>query len=180
MFRFFPRETLDWRIHEPAGVRRFTLSLVRMALLAGIAIRLYRLLVLTYGGGGWFVVAGVAGGLVILLGLATGHLGNYPVRHWLWRAPLFGAVEAATESAVSALLIAGGLERMGSAYAHWHDWSADLLPTLLARVLVVSIFAVLLAGVVQVVRYALLKRDHRDHTALAIHQDHERHHARPQ
>ncbi len=180
MARFFPRETLEWHIHEPARVRRFSLSLVRMAIFTGVTIRLYRLLVLAFGGGGWVVIASVAGGLMILLGLATAHLGNYPVRYWLWRAPLFGALEAATELAVSALLIAGGMERMGSAYAHWHDWFADLLPTFMARVLLVSVFAVLLAGVVQIVRYALLKHEHRDHTALAIHEEYERHHPHPQ
>lgn len=150
-----------------------------MAVVAAIAIRAYRLLVLAYAGGGWFLIASFAGGLIILLGLATAHLGNYPVRYWLWRAPLFGAVEAAAELVTSAVLIAAGIERMGSAYAHWHDWSADLIPTLVARVLAVCVFAALLAGVVQIVRYALLKREHREHTAVAIHRDHERHHAHP-
>jgi hypothetical protein len=176
---FFPRETLEWHIHEPAPVRRFSLSLVGMALLTGVTIRLYRLLVLAYGGGVWFLFGSIAIGLTILLGLATTHLGNYPVRHWLWRAPLFGAVEAIAEAATSALLIALGLERTGTAHADWHDWPSMLAETLLGRVLLVSAFAALLAGVVQVVRYALLKREHRESTAAAIHEDHQRHHAPP-
>ncbi len=179
MSSFFPRDTHEWRIHEPALVRRLSLSLLGMAVVAGVVIRLYRLTVLAYGGTGWLLVASVAGALLILLGLATAHLGNYPIRRWLWRAPLFGAVEAAAEAGVSALLIAAGVERMGSAYAHWHDWASDLIPMLVARVLVVCVFAALLAGVVQIVRYALLKRAHREHTAVAIHEDHERHHAHP-
>jgi hypothetical protein len=177
--RFFPLDTHDWHIHEPAPIRRLSLSLVGMAVVAGVVIRLYRLMVLAYAGGGWLAL-GIIGGWIILLALATLHLGNYPVRHWLWRAPLFGAVEAATELAVSAALTAAGLERMGTAYAHWHDWWQSLTWVLVTRVVVVCLFAALLAGVVQIVRYALLKREHREHTAIAIHEDHERHHAHPQ
>ena len=42
------------------------------------------------------------------------------------------------------------------------------------RIVMVSLFALVLAGVVQVVRYLLLRSENRDHTAVAIHEEHER------
>jgi len=41
---------------------------------------------------------------------------------------------------------------------------------------VVSLFALLLAGVVQSVRYLLLRRENRVHTAVAVHEDIAKHH----
>jgi hypothetical protein len=42
------------------------------------------------------------------------------------------------------------------------------------RIAMVSLFALVLAGVVQVVRFLLLRSENRDHTAVAIHEEHER------
>jgi hypothetical protein len=42
---------------------------------------------------------------------------------------------------------------------------------------VVCLFAVLLAGVVQFVRYMLLRRDRRLHTAVAVHEEMKHPHA---
>lgn len=158
MAAFFPRHSVEWHLEEPRFLRRLTLSLVATAVVAGILARLYRLLVLTYAPRNiWAFLLTAAGGVVIILGLATAHLGNFPVRHWLWRAPTFGAVEAAAFMATGALLLAAGLERLGTEMMHWRDWTADLIPVLLRHVLVVAVFALILAGVVQLVRRYLIR-----------------------
>ena len=177
MVPFFPRETIEWRLHEPAVLRRLSLSLPAMAVLAGVLIRSYRLAVLTYApiDNLWVLLAAIGGGLPILLGLATAHLGNYPVRHWLWRAPAFGVIAGAAAMAASAAFIAAGVERVGTEPMHWHDWRSDLLATVLRHTVVVCAFALLLAIVVQTVRRLLLKRDHRDHTVAAVHDERVRH-----
>ena len=46
MSSFFPRNTVEWRLEEPAAFRRLSLSLVEMALLAGIVLRVLRALTL--------------------------------------------------------------------------------------------------------------------------------------
>lgn len=158
MAAFFPRHSVDWHLEEPPFIRRLTLSLAATAIVAGILVRLYRLAVLTYAPRNvWAFLLMAAGALVLMLGLATAHLGNFPVRHWLWRAPAFGAVEAAAFLATGALLIAAGVERVGTEMMHWHDWSADLLTVLLRHTITVSLFALLLAAVVQIVRRYLIR-----------------------
>jgi Na+-translocating ferredoxin:NAD+ oxidoreductase RnfA subunit len=147
-----------------------------MAIVTGVLVRVYRLTMLTYAplDRPWALLAAIAGGVVILLGLATIHLGNYPVRHWLWRAPAFAVVESLAAMGVSAALIAAGVEHMGTAPMHWHDWRADLWTTIKIHFLLVVAFALVLAGVVQLVRRALLKHEHREHTLEAIHEEHVR------
>lgn len=175
MAEFFPRHTVEWHLHEPAAFRRLSLSLAGMAVTAGAAIRVYRWLYLGFSStDSWGVlIAAFAGGATILLGLATVHLGNYPVRHWVWRAPAFGAITGVAEAAASAALIAGGVERLGTQAAHWSDWQSLALQAIVRDTLAVSLFALVLAGVVQMVRYALLRREHRDSTAIAVHENHE-------
>lgn len=176
MVSFFPRHTVEWHVVEPPLVRRFMLSMVAMGLATGLIIRLYRWAMLTYGDSDsmWFVLASIAGGVVILLALATAYLGNYPVRHWLWRAPLFGILAGMAEALMSAALVAAGIERLGSENAHWHDWPSLAMWALARSVILVSLFALILAAVVQTVRYTLLKREHRESLAMAIHDTHER------
>jgi hypothetical protein len=175
MASFFPRHTVEWHVVEPPLLRRFMLSMVAMGLATGIVIRIYRWVVLSYGEAGslWLVLS-IAGGVIILLGLATAYLGNYPVRHWLWRAPLFGILAGLGEALMSAALIAAGIERLGTEDAHWHDWPSLAIWALARSVILVCIFALMLAAVVQTVRYALLKREHRESLAAAIHETHER------
>ncbi|MDQ3698556.1 MAG: hypothetical protein M3373_11120 [Gemmatimonadota bacterium] len=177
MTPFFPRDTVEWRSHEPAAIRRLTLSLVAMALLAGVLFRLYRLAVLMYAPPEnlWVFLAAMGGGMLIVLGLATLHLGNFPVRHWLWRAPLFGASEAAAAVLTGAVLVAIGADRMGTGQMSWGDWRGTALATLALHTGVVCMFALILAGVVQAVRRILLRREHREHTLDAIHEEHVRH-----
>ena len=174
MAQYFPRNSIAWRREEPRVFRRLSLSLPAMAALTGIVLRLFRWAGLEHAPAGswWVILGGYALGAIILLGMATAHLGNYPVRHWLWRAPCFAIAEGATELAVSAALIALGLELTGTELAGWGDWEAGALTTLRNRTITVCAFALLLAGVVQLVRFALLKRERRDSTALAIHEEH--------
>jgi hypothetical protein len=176
MRHFFPRHAIEWTLHEPRALRRLSLSLVAMAVLAGVIVHACRWVVFAYGPGRhlWFALSGVLLGLVLLLGLATAHLGNYPIAQWVWRAPLFACVESATEAVISVALIAAGVERLGTQYAHWHDLPSIARSILLARIALLVVFALVLAGVVQMVRFFLLKHEHRDTTAVAIHEDHVR------
>ena len=178
---FFPRSTVEWRLEEPAAFRRLSLSLVEMAVLTGVALRLYRAILLSLAGEpGWGVVAaGIAVGVAFLVGMATLHLGNYPVHRWLWRAPLFGLVAALAEVATSLLLTLVGREPLGSGRAAMADWSAMAVRVVLTRVVIVTLFALVLAGVVQVVRVWLLRRADRDHTRRAVHDEHARHAGHP-
>lgn len=168
---FFPRSPIEWHVHEPKLLRRLSRSLVGMAALTGLLVHLYRWLVLSHGQmRWWFVLVSVAGALVLLLGLVTAHLGNHPVGQWVWRAPLFAVVEGATEAAVSALLILAGLERIGTRAAHWGDWAALSTAIFLRHTATILAFSLLLAAVVQTVRFALLKREHRASMAMAVHE----------
>lgn len=173
----FPRHTIDWRVEEPAALRKLSLSLVETAVLAGVALRLYRAIALSLAGegAGWlFVVGSLALGAALLFGSAAAHLGNFPLHRWLWRAPLFGLVAGAAETLTSALLIAAGRERMGTGQATWGDLSAIAGTVVVTRVVAVSLFALVLAAVVQGVRMLLLRHEHRDHTVRAVHDDHAR------
>lgn len=169
MIDFFPRQTIEWRVRELSSLRRLAVSLVGMAVITGVVVHLYRWLVLSYRPASlwlFFLLAAVF--VVLLLGMATAHLGNHTVRQWIWRAPLFGIVESVTEAVVSALLIAAGVERIGSQLAQWSDWPSLALHMAVRRTLTIVIFALLLAVVVQWVRFILLKREHRESTAIAV------------
>jgi hypothetical protein len=182
MSAFFPRQNVAWNLEEPRAIRRLTLSLLAMAALAGIISRLLHLALIRGPTLSWWVVlGGLAFGVIIILAFATAHLGNYPIKQWLWRAPLFGLVEGLAEAATSAALIGAGIERLGTDQAHWHHWPGIAIDTTIGtpglafldgRIIMVSMFALLLAGVVQLVRFALLEREHRDTTAVAIHEEH--------
>ena len=183
MANYFPRQTVAWKqIEEPAAFRKLTLSLVEAAVLTGVVIRLLRSVALRHEPGSSWLYLGalIALGAVILFGMATAHLGNYPIRHWVWRAPLFGAVESAAEMLTSLPLIALGREPIGTARATLEDWPRMGLETLVYRTVAVCVFALVLAGVVQFVRWLLLKHEHREHTAIAIPDDIERHTAEHQ
>ena len=174
MSAFFPRQTIVWKLEEPSALRRLTLSLVEMAVLTGIAARLIRSLALTNAPAGDLLALAAAYGvpIVVLCAMLTLHLGNYTLRQWLWRAPAFAGVEAAAETAVSLLLIALHREPFGSARAEMADWPSLAVRTAIASFVTVVVFAALLAGVVQLMRWALLKHERRDHVATAIHEDH--------
>lgn len=157
---FFPRNTIEWRIEEPPAFRRLSLSLVEMALLTGVVLRLLRALAFTHGRASWlyyglvFIV-----GTLVLLGMTTAHLANFPVRAWSWRAPLFALVEVAGEMAISLLLIALRREPEGTARAGLHDWPSMSLRALLQSELSICLWALLLAAVIIFVRRSGMARD---------------------
>jgi hypothetical protein len=172
MASFFPQVTGTFNAGEPAS-RRFSLSALAMGVATGVLVRLYRALTLSVGPNESMLYVGTAFviGQMLVLGMATLHLGNFTLKRWFVHAPAFAVAEAVTELVVSLGLIALGLERLGSGRATFGDWPALALNTLLWRVVAVLVYALVLAGVVQLVRRVLLKRDHRDHTLAAVTED---------
>lgn len=150
---YFPKQTIEWHIQEPRAFRRLSLSLVEMALITGVLIRVYRSYVLTRGANGWLFFGGsLALGLLFLLFMTTAHLANFPIQRWAWRAPAFALLECAGEMITSLLLIWAGREPLGSARAEWHDWAGMAVGTIATRGLLIMLWALLLAGIVQIVR----------------------------
>ncbi len=77
-----------------------------MAVLTAVPLRLWRAYVLTHGPpyirawvGGTFQIA-----LLFLKLKVTIHLGNYTLRSWTWRAPVFALLESGTEILMSLAL----------------------------------------------------------------------------
>jgi hypothetical protein len=149
-------------LEEPTFVRKFSLNVLAMAVLTGASLRLYRAAILQFGwSNSWTWIAGTfLGGVAILFLLATLHLGNYPVRSWLWRAPLFAVLEATTEIGVSLALTVAGLERIGSLTATIEDWQASAPKLAVVRIVGIALFALVLAFVSTVVRLVLVPRKH--------------------
>jgi len=176
MSTFFPIQAIEWSLHEPKTLRRLSLSLVGMAALAAVVLHAIWWTVRAFGTGHalWLVPVGILVRVIVLLGFATAHLGNFTIRQWLWRAPMFAIVASAAETAISAVLIAFGWERLGTEYEHWHDLPSLAATWFIAHLVLVILFAIVLAGVVQIARFTLLKAEHRDSTAMAIHEEHVR------
>lgn len=151
--RFFPLETLEWRALEPTTLRRLSISLVFMALFAGVVLRLVRLASLHQTG--LMVLLSWIVGLALLATFVTLHLGNYPLRQWVWRAPAFALVQTAASLVTSALFVAMGMERLGSTSMGWGQLRMDVLPTLTRNMLAVCAFALILAAGVTIVRRVL-------------------------
>ena len=157
---FFPRNTVELKLQEPAAFRRFSFSLVEMAVVTGVLVRIYRLVILTHGSNNWLYLSGVfALGIVFVLGMLTAHLANYPLHQYFWRGPLFALIEVTAEMATSALLIAVGREPNGTVRAHWDDWLGMSLNALLYRGLGLVLWGLILAGVVQLVRRTIVQDD---------------------
>jgi hypothetical protein len=169
MASFFPQVTGSFAIDDPP-IRRFWLSSVAVGVLTGVVVRLYRALTLTVGPDESMLYVGAAFvvGQMIVLGMATMHLGAFTLKRWISRAPLFAFSEAATELLVSFGLIGLGVERLGSVRATFANWPTIAMNTLLSRVVVVLLYAAILAGVVQLVRRWMLRREHREHTLEAL------------
>ncbi len=172
MVGYFPRHTIAWKIEEPAAFRALTLSLVGSGLLAGVVLHLVRTLALAYiPEGRWMLLTILnAAILLALLAAAAAHLANFPLRHWIWRAPSFAAIAAMATIATSAVLVALHRERVGSSHANWHAWPSMAAGFLITDLISVCLFAALLAGVVQLVRSALVRHEHRESTVEAIHE----------
>jgi hypothetical protein len=172
MVGYFPRHSIAWKFEEPAAFRALTLSVLESGLLAGIVLHLVRSLTLAYiPEGRWMLLALLDAVLFLLLFAAAAvHLANFPLRHWMWRAPAFGAIAAVGSMGASAMLMALHRERLGSTHAAWHDWPSMAIYSLVIDTVSICVFAVVLAAVVQVVRSALVRHEHREGMAEAIHE----------
>jgi hypothetical protein len=157
----FPRNTVELHhLVEPKAFRRFSYSLPETAIVTGVLLRVFRSLVFTHGSNNWMYVGGMlALGAVVLLGMTTAHLANFPLHRWVWRVPLFVLVEVTAEMVTSALLIVLGREPNGATSAHWDDWLALASGTLVVRSVAIIVWALLLAGVVQIVRTQLAREE---------------------
>jgi len=147
------------RVREPAAFTKLAHSLIDMALVTGIVARLYRALVLSRAHNTAYAIA-LAFGAVFLLLMASIHLSRHPLREWLWRAPAFAAAEAASEMLASLVLIGLSREPLGTGGAHFHDWPGMATGTVVLRLVTISLYGLVLAGVVKWVRYMLLRKEH--------------------
>ena len=154
MVRFAPTNTGAWDAYEASAVRKFSRSLPGMAVATGVVWRLFRALLLGTGptDAPLFFGSVIALGVLVFFGMATLHLGNYPLRRWVWRVPLFAAVEAAAEIGMSALLIAVRREPLGSAMAEWSDLGTIAVTVMTTHVVVLAVYGGILALVVQGIR----------------------------
>ena len=151
---YFPRQTVDWRaVEEPPAFRRLSMSLVEMALLTGVVLRILRAVTFATSRASWLVFgASILVGLVILVGMTTAHLANFSLQRWVWRAPLFAFVVSAGAMATSLLLIAMRREPEGTARADFHDWPSMAVRFLLYSELTVCLWALVLAGIILLIR----------------------------
>lgn len=169
---YFPRKTepyqrrmseRDWHHQGPSAFRKLGFSLLDMALITGVTLRLGRATLLAYAGEGnsEMFVTSLLAGIFFLLLMTTLHLGNFPIRHWTWRAPVFGLAVGAVESGVSLLLISAGREPYGSGQAAFTDWLSMALTIMPWRFALVVAFAIALGFVVQGVRVVTLTSEER-------------------
>ena len=154
MVRFAPPATGVWDAYEASAVRKFSRSLVAMAVLTGVAWRLCRALFLGTGptDSPLFFGSVIALGVLVFFGMATLHLGNFPLKRWLWRVPVFALVECVAEVSMSALLISLAREPYGSTLATWSDLGSIAAKVVSWHVVALTIYAGILAIVVQGIR----------------------------
>ena len=156
MSGFFPVKTATFRLDETRAFRRLTYSVVEMAVVTAVVLRVYRALALSLAGANVFLLGlSFAFGFVVLFGMVTLHLGNFTVRRWVWRAPLFALIEAVAESLTSLGLIAIHREPLGSARATFADWPGIVGSIITWRVSAIVMFALILGAVVYMTRVTL-------------------------
>jgi hypothetical protein len=157
---FFPQTTIEWRMEEPAAFRRLSLSLPEMALITGVVVRLLRALLFTPSRASW-ILFGILllAAVLLVLGMTTAHLANFPVRAWSWRAPLFALVEVLGEMVTSLGLIAIRREPEGTARAAFHDWPSMAIRAFLQSEVLICLWALLLAAVIIFARQSGLASD---------------------
>lgn len=166
MSRFFPRDVVPWGEETLHPLRAFAIRTIEPAGITGLILRLWRAVLLASGSWVFFVV-GMTAAVLFLCGMLTWHLGNFPVRRWPLRVLAFWIVEVVVEMGTSTLLIALGRERFGSRVAAWSDWWAMSAQTTWQRGLVIVLFALTLAVVVQLVRRSMDARpDAAPHTPV--------------
>lgn len=150
------------RVREPAAFARLAQSVFDMALITGVVARLYRAIILTRagGGGGIYLAVTYTVGAIFLLSMTTGHLSRFPLKQWVWRAPALAALIGTFEMLTSLALIVAQREPLGTGAAAFSDWPAMAARAIGWRILTISLFALVLAGIVKWVRYILLRRGH--------------------
>jgi hypothetical protein len=157
MSRFFPRDVVHWGEEKLHPLRAFAIRTIEPAGITGIVLRLWRAVVLVPDQ--WLLfVLGLTTGVLFLCGMLTWHLGNFPIRRWPLRVLAFVLIEVIVELGMSSLLIVVHRERVGSRLATWADWWPMAGQTLWQRGLVVVLFSLILAVVVQIVRSAVDRR----------------------
>jgi hypothetical protein len=152
----FPRHTIAWKIEHQTTLRRLSLSLPLYGIVCGFLLRAYRwgALALVAPSSWVSIVATIAIGVVLMCALATGHLANFTLRSWRWRAPALGALFGVGETIASLVLTLLHQERVGRTLATTADLPGTALTAIGTRALVVSLFAVALAAVVAGLRKA--------------------------
>lgn len=157
---FFPRQSINWaHLDEPPVIRRFSIAWWTLPLVAGVVVRLSRALV--FAAGSTNVLTPIVYGVLLILvacGALTAHVGNFTVRQWIWRVPVFAIVEAAAESVVSLGLIVAGVEQLGSEPATPAEWPLIAVTILRDRMILLVTYAAVLGALVEFVRFAVLKR----------------------
>lgn len=160
MAHFFPRHSVQWAERdEPPVFRRLSVAAWPLPLVAGVVVRLIRALV--FASGSTSVLTPIIYGALLVFvacGALTAHIGNFTVRHWIWRVPVFALLEALAESLVSLGLIVAGVEQLGSEPATTAQWPTILVTILRDRMVLLALYAAILAAVVEFVRFAVLKR----------------------
>lgn len=158
---YFPRQTIELRsIEEPGAFRKLSFSLLEMAILTGVVLRIFRSFAMTHGSTNWLYLGGMfALGFAFLVGMMTAHLSNYTLHRWTYRAPLFVLVEVLAESAVSLLLIWIGREPNGTVRATFKDWPSMSVNTLITRAVILLLWVAILAGVVSIVRRTVVQQE---------------------
>jgi hypothetical protein len=165
---FFPQHTMTMSIEEPQAFRRFSRSLVEMALITGLLVRVYRSLVLTHGSSSFgYIAATMTVAIVFVIGMATAHLASYPLHQWFWRAPAFAALEVVGEMATSLFLIWLNREPNGTVRAHFADWPSMAMRAMLYRGLVVIMWSLVLSAIVVLVRRARIVKEEADDPVVA-------------
>jgi hypothetical protein len=160
MSSYFPHTTATMRIEEPKAFRRLSLSLVEMALVTGLLVRVYRSVIFTHGSSSLVYIGTMMTiALVFVVGMATAHLANYPLHQWIWRAPAFAGFMIVAEMAASLFLIWIGREPNGTVRAHYADWPSMMIRALEIRGVVVVVWSLILAGIVQLVRTRLVREE---------------------
>ncbi|MBL0940749.1 MAG: hypothetical protein IBJ03_17785 [Gemmatimonadaceae bacterium] len=159
MSRFFPRDVIHWGEETLHPLRAFAIRSIEPAGITGLVLRLWRAVLLASGSWVFFVV-GLTAGILFLCGMLTWHLGNFPVRRWPMRLVAFWIIEVIVEMGTSTLLIALGRERFGSTIATWDDWWSMAAQTTWQRGLLMALFTLVLAVVVQLVRRVIDQRAH--------------------
>ncbi len=159
MVGFFPRESIRWtHLEEPPLLRRLSIALWPLAVVAGVGVRVAHAALFGVDSGSWFLGTAYAAILILLAcGALTAHVGNFPVRSWAWRVPLFAVAEATVEALASLALILLGVEPLGAERAMVDQWPAIAVTIIRNRFLLLGGFGLVLAVSVQAARFVLYK-----------------------